>query len=42
MRLFLSSHDFGNHKAELLNLAKGGRTTLIVTNVRDYLSDDDR
>ena len=42
MRLFLSSHDFGNYKTELLKLTKNGRKTLIIANARDFLSDDDR
>ena len=42
MRLFLSSHDFGNYKTELLKLTKNGRKTLIITNARDFLSDDEK
>ncbi len=36
MRLFLASHDFGNHKDELLKLMGPGRKALMITNARDY------
>ncbi|MBQ1387513.1 Type 1 glutamine amidotransferase-like domain-containing protein [Candidatus Saccharibacteria bacterium] len=42
MRLFLTSHDFGNYKAELLDMLGSGRKALLITNARDYYSDEDR
>lgn len=32
----------GNHKTELLKLTKNGRKTLVITNARDFLSDDEK
>jgi peptidase E len=42
MRLFLASHDFGNHQDELLKLMRGGKKALVITNARDYYSKDER
>lgn len=42
MRLFLTSHDFGNHGDALLNLMGHGRKALLITNARDYYPEDRR
>ena len=42
MRLFLTSHDFGNYENELLKLMGKGRRALLIANARDYLSGEER
>ncbi|MCR5832886.1 MAG: Type 1 glutamine amidotransferase-like domain-containing protein [Candidatus Saccharibacteria bacterium] len=42
MRLFLTSHDFGDYQNELLSLMGSGRKALIITNARDYYPDEKR
>ena len=41
MRLFLTSHDLGNYKEELLRLVTGSKT-LLISNARDYYPPEKR
>ena len=42
MRLFLASHDFGDHQEAFLKLVGSGRKALLITNARDYYPDEKR
>lgn len=42
MKLFLSSHNFGNFVHTLRDLAGANRKTLVITNARDYKPADER
>ncbi len=42
MKLFLASHNFGNFAETLQNMVGDNRKTLVITNARDFLSDEER
>lgn len=42
MKIFLSSHNFGQHATDLRTLVGDNRRTLLITNARDYKSPADR
>lgn len=42
MKLFLASHNFGNFAETLQDMVGDNRKTLVITNARDFLSDEER
>lgn len=42
MKLFLASHNFGNFAETLQNMVGDNRKTLVITNARDFLPDEER